>query len=506
MWLFKTKREKEVAKIEKKYGIRKQVFKEFFGRNNYDFWANIVKKEDLPTWFLIKYHEYLDWDLVTKHQILTEETIEELTHLISVLVNERIMFGTKYFNLNPYNMAVYQRLSEKSIELLHQYGYIYWTQVSKHQRLSENFMRKYDIYLDWTEISINQCLSEKFIEEYADRINWTAISVHQNLSESFIEKHADKINWTYISDFQEIPENLAVKFNDRLYYYNKPQNFSGLYLMTKANGNKPKMRGIYCINNYSLDFVENNQRKYDWERIVTENILTEEFIEKFKKILIYKKVRCLDQYTVNTLDKYNEYLDWDEVSRLSWLTTDFIDKYINVLNWNILSSHINLTKEFLFRYYNNIKLPAIFYNKTFTPDMLDVVANKIANWSNVIANNFMPESFLHKYIKEFEEEDISLLLRKQKLSETFLREHFDKLSKTNINTLLQTQKLSESFIHDFHTKMSWCDIINTQKLSKKMLKTNARFYCKTITNFVYIQDSKTREMAIKFCNKFYNRF
>ena len=48
--------------------------------------------------------------------------------------------------------------------------------------------------VDWFYISGNQKLSEEFIDKYNDRVEWSCISKYQKLSEDFIEKHKNKIS------------------------------------------------------------------------------------------------------------------------------------------------------------------------------------------------------------------------------------------------------------------------------------------------------------------------
>src|SRR5574344_1723695 len=69
----------------------------------------------------------------------------------------------------------------------------------------DNF--KVDLYY----ISEYQKLSEEFIEKYNDKVNWNNISQYQTLSESFIEKHYDKVDWNYISIYQTLSEPFIEK-------------------------------------------------------------------------------------------------------------------------------------------------------------------------------------------------------------------------------------------------------------------------------------------------------
>ena len=54
--------------------------------------------------------------------------------------------------------------------------------------------------LDWYYISNCQKLSENFIEKFQDNVKWNCISQYQKLSENFIEKFQDKVNKDILGD------------------------------------------------------------------------------------------------------------------------------------------------------------------------------------------------------------------------------------------------------------------------------------------------------------------
>ena len=66
--------------------------------------------------------------------------------------------------------------------------------MSKYQKLSESFIRKFQDKLDWSELSQNQILSEPFIREFQDKVDWYYISRYQELSEPFIREFQDKLS------------------------------------------------------------------------------------------------------------------------------------------------------------------------------------------------------------------------------------------------------------------------------------------------------------------------
>ena len=55
-----------------------------------------------------------------------------------------------------------------------------------------------EILGNWKEISKFQKLSEEFIKDHQDKVDWVHISQHQTLSEDFIREFQDKVNWSII--------------------------------------------------------------------------------------------------------------------------------------------------------------------------------------------------------------------------------------------------------------------------------------------------------------------
>ena len=95
-----------------------------------------------------------------------------------------------------------------------------WESISFYQLLSEDFIREFKDKVSWYCISTYQRLSEDFIREFQDRVNWDCISSYQLLSEDFIREFKDKVNWDYISECQRLSEDFIREFEDRVCWYN----------------------------------------------------------------------------------------------------------------------------------------------------------------------------------------------------------------------------------------------------------------------------------------------
>lgn len=100
-----------------------------------------------------------------------------------------------------------KKLSEKRID---------WADISRNEKLTENFMREHAKKIKWDSICSYQKLSESFIEEFIDKINWYEISIWQILSEDFMRKYQDKIDWREISKYQKLSNDFICEFKDKV--------------------------------------------------------------------------------------------------------------------------------------------------------------------------------------------------------------------------------------------------------------------------------------------------
>ena len=53
------------------------------------------------------------------------------------------------------------------------------------------------------------------MEKFEDRLTWNAFS-HQKLSENFIRKYKDKVYWCIISEKQNLSKDFIVEFSDKI--------------------------------------------------------------------------------------------------------------------------------------------------------------------------------------------------------------------------------------------------------------------------------------------------
>jgi hypothetical protein len=154
-----------------------------------------------------------------------------------------------------------------------------WNKISKHQKLSEEFIEKFQDKIGWWQISINQTLSESFIEKYQDKVDWNNISYCQQLSESFIERCQNKVDYNFISTYQKLSEEFIEKFQDKVNwdrisrFQNLPKTFIEKVLVKLNNPTSQ-------TKNYIEEYVEENN--YDIQTAIKRN----EYQKQYKKHII----------------------------------------------------------------------------------------------------------------------------------------------------------------------------------------------------------------------------
>ena len=154
-----------------------------------------------------------------------------------------------------------------------------WKEISKFQKLSENFMRDHQDKVDWTNISHYQKLSEDFISEFQDRVDWWDISKYQKLSEDFIRNNKDKVSWVKIKKYQKLSEGFIKEFSLVLSEFKilKVAHYCGdnnrpIYI-TKNN---PTKVVIGCSSFTKEEAIEAINKKYNGEE-------RQEYIDKINE-------------------------------------------------------------------------------------------------------------------------------------------------------------------------------------------------------------------------------
>src|SRR5574344_2919093 len=87
--------------------------------------------------------------------------------------------------------------------------------------INKNFIMKVKEYIRiFNSGSVEEKIQAGIIDidilypEGCDNVKWNNISKYQKLSEEFIEKHKDKLNWDKISEYQKLREPFIEKYKD----------------------------------------------------------------------------------------------------------------------------------------------------------------------------------------------------------------------------------------------------------------------------------------------------
>ena len=124
-----------------------------------------------------------------------------------------------------------------------------WESISIEQKLSDDFIRKFQDYIDWYWVSIYQKLSEELILEFQGKIEWFLISRYQKLSENFIKAFQFKLDWDWVLNYQKLSPEFIKEFNLNI------DKDNWLYKSTEFKKNKIIACGLYeCHEDYFIAY------------------------------------------------------------------------------------------------------------------------------------------------------------------------------------------------------------------------------------------------------------
>ena len=204
-----------------------------------DFY-NLALNQNLDEDIIEKYEKHLDWDIISREQFLKLNTI--------VKYNKKINWSLLPLNMktqylfNDTFILIFQKeniwdnigwMDKVTIECLWGFKNLItnkgWLSIIEHKQLSndniEDFINNIMPQLNinelefWDIISANQKLSEEFIEKYQDKINWESISLFQELSWSILQKFSKKIILKNLSNNDCLNDELIklIKNNSELF-------------------------------------------------------------------------------------------------------------------------------------------------------------------------------------------------------------------------------------------------------------------------------------------------
>ena len=227
-----------------------------------------------------------------------------------------------------------------------------WSNISKYQKLSEDFIREFAHRVDWCYISSCQKLSENFIREYQDEVYWSNISRYQQLSEDFIREFKNEVDWYFICMYQELTDEFKKEFKNEVDWYSTSEyqdkkifentdECDITYEPNEGTTTFDNFRNITLTEKELLDKVDNR----DLPQIINK-------IQNLKS-LITKLTQDIDNYDFTSLElKYmgnDDIIDFDN----DMFTSEELRLFmINIINFYECKLH-ELEKQYLDIFYGD---------------------------------------------------------------------------------------------------------------------------------------------------------
>lgn len=212
--------------------------------NNFD-WENLCnsERENLTMDFIETFKDYVSWRIVTRYCNLTEDFIRKYADKVDWVEVSSYKNLTPDFIEEFKDKFAWDDLSQHcqmtKAQLLKYVDRIDWDRAPTYQpkideevidavlasskkdefnwhgalckvKMSEEFIEKHAADIDkagkWELVSYYQKLSPEFMDKYDEKMNWNYISQQQKLDEDFIRSHQNKLNPTWLLKFQNLSD------------------------------------------------------------------------------------------------------------------------------------------------------------------------------------------------------------------------------------------------------------------------------------------------------------
>jgi hypothetical protein len=219
----------------------------------------------------------------------------------------------------------------------------------------------------------------------------------------------------------------------------------------------------------------------DWMRISSHEFLSEDFIDKYNKLVDWKSVSVHQRLSEAFIQSHKHLVCWDGISAYQKLSEQFICKNKNLVNWYLICQYQKLSEDFIDKNRNLVNWDRISKYQKLSEEFIRI--NKdVLIWNRICKYQKLSESFIVKYLFYI---DLEIIARYQKLSKEFIEKYNLSFDEEN-NTLYwsKEQKLVLAKKHGYK-------IINDDYiLAYKGIRND--FYC--FLNFQYkFEKGKTYE-------------
>lgn len=306
--------------------------KNLYELNRFDkeYWNFLILNSNIKEELIIDNLDYINIELLIKNQNLTSK----------ILLDED--FWNKIYELKLFNLIIkYQNLNidilNKIIDLNSDLD---WDILCQYQNLTIDIMEKYKEKINWNIISENQFMTIEFIIANKDLINWEELGTNSKiqflLNETFLELFKDYNLWAALIWSKNITNEYVIDNLDKL---SKDQILELLEVRKLSEENIKDIiikygdiDGIYSAilegQNISLEFINENFDKLNFDDIITNQNINYDFIIKFKDINCLKKL------------SYNDNLDEELILKIYENINEFKDEF----DWDYISEYIDLSE------------------------------------------------------------------------------------------------------------------------------------------------------------------
>lgn len=197
---------------------------EFIQRYESDiYWIFINSNLSITDEIILKYLRRMDFGILSRNSNVSENIIEKFWirfNRIKLLQTKEL--SQEFIRKNilrigiDSNLIIYQYIPEDVIvehmDIFKDWLYL----ISKHQKLSDEFLMKYGHYINNKTLCEHQSLSESFLHQYRHYLDWSLVSRFQKLSLDFIKQHEQFINFEWLSTNAHITLDVLETYESRI--------------------------------------------------------------------------------------------------------------------------------------------------------------------------------------------------------------------------------------------------------------------------------------------------
>lgn len=253
------------------------------------------------------------------------------------------------------------------------------TNMCAFDKLDDDFIRKYWMYLDWDVVSADQYLSHAILQEFADKVNWYYYFAYkyEDITDEFIREFVDYINWEDVSKTDyNFSKDILREFRNKIDWeiFSRWQPAS-VELMEEMKDVMP-FTGCLQRCKFSEEFIEkyitkftadNYYNNWGWILICRTQKLSDQFMDRWKNNLNWLEICECQDLSTQFMREHAKYLDWKSVGIYQKLNDEqFIIDYWDKLNKNDVVLFQDLNQDFMRKYF---------------ADTIDWVGNILYSWN-----------------------------------------------------------------------------------------------------------------------------